>query len=104
MEATHGQTGDGTVSLAFLYTIGLLDKLDYVGEGRLERTLHRLRQHHRGHTEALAGLSRTSLLRDVAVGHDQNHRFCLALSNQVIHNLGCTTKLAPRILVTTNTM
>ena len=104
METTHRQTSDGAVSLILLYTVGLLYKLYYIGESGLEATLHGLWQHHGRHLEALAGLARTSLLRDVTVGHHHQHRLGLALSNQVVENLGCTSQFAPGILVATDTV
>ena len=104
METTHRQTGDGAVSLILLHTVGLLNELHDIGEGSLETALHGLRQHHGWHLEALAGLARTSLLRDVTVGHHHQHRLGFALSNQVVENLGCTSQFAPGILVATDTM
>src|SRR3712207_8247534 len=41
---------------------------------RSEMSVHGLGQGHRGHLEALGGLTGASLLRDVAVGHHHNHR------------------------------
>ena len=104
METTHRQTGNGAVGLILLYTVGLLYKLNDIGEGCFETALHGLRQHHGWHLESLAGLARTSLLRDVTVGHHHQHRLGFALSNQVVENLGCTSQLAPGILVATDTV
>ena len=102
VEATHRQSGNGTVRLVLLHTVGLLDEFHHIGEGGLEGTLHGLRQHHRGHAKTLGGLTRASLLRDVAVGHHQNHRLGLALGDEVVHDLCGTTQLAPCILVATD--
>ena len=104
VETTHRQTGDGAVSLILLHTVGLLNELHDIGESGLETALHGLRQHHGWYLESLAGLARTSLLRDVTVGHHHQHRLGFALSNQVVENLGCTSQFAPGILVATDTM
>ena len=104
METTHRQSSDGAVSLILFYTIGLLDKLNHIRECCLKTSLHGLWQHHGWHLETFAGLTRASLLRDVAVGHHQNHWLGLTLSNEVVHNLCSTPQLAPSVLVATDTM
>ena len=90
MKATHRQTRDGTMGFVLFHAIGLLNELHHIGEGSLERALHRLGEHHRGHLEALRGLTRTSLLRDVAVGHHHEHGLSLALGDEVVENLSGT--------------
>ena len=104
VETTHRQTGDGAVSLVLLDAVGLLDELNHIGECCLKTSLHGLWQHHGWYLETLAGLTRTSLLRDVAVGHHQNHWLGLTLSNEVVHNLSSTSQLAPGVLVATDTV
>ncbi len=74
----------GAVSLILLDAVGLLYKLNHIGEGGLETALHGLRQHHGWHLDALAGLARTSLLRDVTVGHHEDHRLSRTLGNEVV--------------------
>ena len=43
-------------------------------------------------------------MRDIAIGHHNEHGLCLTLSNEIVENLGCTSEFTPRILVTTDTM
>ena len=88
--------------LVLLDTIVLLDKLDDIRESRLKRALHGLGQSHGRHQETVGRLTGACLLRDVAIGHHQNHRLGLALSDEVVHNLCGTAQLAPRILVATD--
>ena len=104
VEATHRQACDGTMSLVLLHTVGLLNELHHIGEGCLETALHGLGQHHGGDPESLGSLTRTSLLRDVAIGHHHQHGLGLALSNQVVEYLGSTSQFAPGILITTDAM
>ena len=92
------------MGLVFLHAVGLLDELHHIGKGCLETALHGLGQHHGGDAESLGSLTRTSLLRDVAIGHHHQHGLGLALCNQVVEYLGSTSQFAPGILVTTDAM
>ena len=53
-----------------------------------------------GGVHAPRPLARCSLAVRIAVGHDNNHRFCLAHGNEVVENLCGATEFAPGILVT----
>ena len=104
VKTTHRQTGDSTMSLIFLDTICLLDEVHDIRESSLERTLHRFGEHHRGNLEALRGLARTCLLRDVTIGHHDEHGLSLTLGNEIVEDLGGTSEFAPCVLITTDAM
>ena len=104
MEATHRQTCYGTVLTICQSAITGIHKLHYLRERYLERALHGLRQSQCRNYQIIRSLSWSCLLRDIAIGHDDDHWLRLALRNEVIEDLRSTSQIHPRFLVATDAM
>ena len=48
--------------------------------------------------------SRSGLHCSMSVGHNHNHRNCLALSYKIVKNLACTAEIHPLVFISTHTM
>ena len=104
METTHRKTCYGTTLCTGDGTIATIHKLHYLRERCLERSLHGLRQSQCRDYQIFRCLSWSCLLRDIAIGHDDDHWLRLALRNEVIENLRSTSQIHPRFLVATDAM
>ena len=90
VEATHRQTGNGTVLLVGDGTVMSVYPFHQVREGDLYGTLHGLGIHKGGFVHRVLIFSRHRLLGTIAIRHHHNHRLCLALCDEVIEYL-CRT-------------
>ena len=102
VETTHRQACHGTVTLVGLHAVVSLHILDNIGEGLLVESVHRVRQVERRLCEGSGLLAWSRLLRDIAIGHDDNHRHSLPLRYQVVHDLSGTAQFAPSLFVATH--
>ena len=99
METTHGQAADGAALFLGDGAVVGVDELHDLRESALEGTFHGLREAH-GRTGVVHGvLERGSLLGDVAVGEDDDHRLGLATGDQVVEDLGGTALGDPGVFI-----
>ena len=107
METTHRKPGNSTVLLIGKSAEILLHELHNFGKREFKSTFRHLRSFvgtHGGGNKTLGRFTCSSILPSIAVSHHHNHRFSLALCNEIIQYLRSTAKSNPSFLITTCTM
>ena len=107
MTSAHRKAANGASFTAFdglivaVYVVNNVHKARFYGRFGCFRT-------DTGHESwlihALRPLSRGRLTVGIAVRHHHDHRLGFACCNQIVHDLGRTSKLAPRVFVASCTV
>ena len=102
METAHRQTSNGTARFLGICTVSIVDKIHDFGERGFKSAVHCMWEFNGRRNKTGRSISSRSLLVDVSIRHYHNHRFRLALCDEVIHNLCDTPQRNPSIFVATH--
>ncbi len=92
METTHGKSGYSTPGFVLDSTVVFIHEVDDIGKCLFVFSVHRVRQAEGRFVKTFARFARCSFLGYVSVRHNDNHRFGLAFSNQVVYDLCCASE------------
>ena len=104
VETAHRQSRNRPALLRFVHTVSTLDKLHNVSERAFHSAIHRFRQVEYRLVDTSGSLARSGLLRNISIGHHNNHRLRFPRSNQIIEYLRRASQRNPCLLVATHAM
>ena len=108
MHPAHRQSCDGTFLLLRYRLVASINKIDYLRESEFEDAVFissgDVISHRWAKRQVVAGLTGSPFCSANTVGHHDNHRLRLSLSDKIVDGASYASQLRPGILIATATM